>query len=63
MKSFKKKLEVQRDPSGEEFQLLLNKVTKSVRKRAIKHNQPIAVSKKGVVYLIFPDGREVRQNY
>ena len=43
------------------FQLLLDKATNSVRKKALKRNQPIAISENGVVYLIFPDGRKVQQ--
>ena len=37
-------------------------VIKKPKKKAIKRNQPVAVSENGIIYLIFPDGKKVPQN-
>lgn len=62
MKPSIKKPVIKKLKKDTDFQFLLQKTTKSVRKRAIKHNQAVAVSENGIIYLIFPDGKKVPQN-
>ena len=61
MKPIKNKPDIKRLEQDLAFRLLLDKTTKSVRRRAKKHNQPIAISEFGIIYLIFPDGGKVQQ--
>jgi len=46
-----------------EFRLLLDEATKSVRRRTIIHKQPVAISENGIIYLIYPDGKKEPQNF
>ncbi|MBK7569678.1 MAG: hypothetical protein IPI31_17805 [Bacteroidetes bacterium] len=62
MKPSLKKPVIKKPKKETDFQFLLEKTTKSVRKKAIKRNQPVAVSENGIIYLIFPDGKKVPQN-
>ncbi|MBK7816416.1 MAG: hypothetical protein IPJ60_01995 [Sphingobacteriaceae bacterium] len=63
MKTTKNKSKNKKDATAEEFQTMLDQATISARKKAFKHNLPFAISENGIIYLIFPDGRKVQQNF